>query len=200
MPDIHPKLPAPRPDFSAVLWRFAWPFLIFSVVLAALLGLSWFFLLPRFTQIAIGGTTRNVGGLKQYKAELTAQIAAAEDNRRQLVLAVHDPQYDALKEERRTRMPLDQVRRLITDHATAFAGKADVIHIDAFTGDSEHNTVTIRGDVRNSGVRSMTVLAGYVTSLKQQPFVAAATTPAFSRDEKPGIGPFSPFTITITLQ
>lgn len=195
MTEIH----MPRPGLSTVLWRISWPFFLFSVVLAALLWLSWAFLLPRYTRIDVGGALRSAAEIRTYRSELAAQIAGKEEERRQLVLAVHDPQYDALKEHRRDRVPLDDLRKQLTDHATTITGKENIVHWDSFEYDQEGKTLRIRGDIRNVDTRSMTVLAEFAQSLSELPFVAQSTMPTFSREEGLKIGFRSPFDITLTL-
>ena len=189
-----------RPRPTAVLWHVAWPFFLFSTVLALLLTLSWVLLLPRYTRIAVGGELRDAQQIRTYRTELTAQIASKEEERRQAVLAVHDPAYDTLKELRRTRTPLDDLRTALEGHAKKIAGKDDVIVFSAFDYDPTSKTLTMTGDVRNSDTRSMTVLAGFALSLKDLPFVAEATTPLFAREEDKKTGFHSPFTITLTLK
>lgn len=189
-----------RPSLSTILWRLSWPFFLFSVVFSALMAVSWAFLLPRYTRIEISGTPRSAVQIRAYRAELTSQIATKEEERRQLVLAVHDPQYDALKAHRRNRVSLDDLRTQLEEHAaTPTADKTDVVRWNAFDYDPAGKTLHIRGDIRNVETRSMTVLAEFAQSLKYLPFVASATTPAFTREEDPKTGFRSPFAITLTL-
>lgn len=190
---------APRPSLETILARVAFPFLLFSLVLVSLLSLSWLLLLPRYTSIDVGGKLRSADGIRQYTSKLTAQIATKEEERQQLVLAVHDPQYDALKKERTSRLSLDDVRTELLQLAKAVTGKDDVVHIGALAEDSATQTITLRGDIRNVSTRSMTVLAQFADALKKLSFVSTATTPAFTREEEKTIGLTSPFTITLTL-
>lgn len=196
-----PGPPCPhRPRLSTVLWHISWPFFLFSLVLAALLTLSWSLLLPRYTRIDVGGKLRGVDDIRRYRQDLTAQISAKEEERRQMVLAVHDPQYDQLKELRRDRMPLDELTAKIMEHAKTVTGKNDTVVFSAFEYDPAARSLTIRGDIRNVGTRSMTVLAEFSLSLKDLPFVASVTTPSFAREEDPKTGFHSPFVITLTLK
>ena len=191
---------APRPELSTILWRISWPFFLFCAVLAALLTLSWMLLLPRYTRIDVGGTLRSSTQIKQYKDTLTVQIATKEEERRQAVLAVHDAQYDYLKNDRRGKTSLDTLRKQLTDDAKEVAGKENVIVLNTFDYDAAAKTLKISGDVRNSETRSMTVLAQFAQSLKHLPGIASATTPTFAREEDPTDGPHSPFAITLTLK
>ena len=194
-------LPAQRrPSLSAVLWHVSWPFFVFSAVLAVLLALSWSLLLPRYTRIEVGGSLRTADDIRLYQQRLTAQIEEKEEGRRQLVLAVHDPQYDELKEQRRSRVPLDDLRAALSELAKKITGKDDAVSWSAFQYDPEGKTLVITGDMHNVGTSSMTMLAQFSQSLKDLPFVASATTPAFTREEDPKTGFHSPFTITLTLK
>lgn len=198
-PDIN-ILPAPiRPDVATILWRFAWPFFLFSAVLAILLTISWTVLLPRYTRVEVGGAARSERDIVGYKQQLTAQIASQEEERREMVLSIDDPHYEALKEKRRQYRGLDSFRTELTALAKTITGKDDVIHWKAFDEDSA-GTLNVRGDIRNVGTRSMTVLAEFASKLSELPFVTSHTTPAFAREESPGIGPHSPFEITLTLR
>lgn len=196
--DINPP-PAPRSDFATILWRFSGPFFLFSGLLAGIMTLSWSLLLPRYTRIDVGGELRSAREIRTYKDALTAQIAGQEEDRRQAVLAVHDAQYEMLKETRRARTPLDDLRKSLSERAAKIAGREGVIVFSAFEYDPGARSLVIRGDVRNSETRSMTILAQFSQSLKNLPFVASATTPAFTREEGPA-GFHSPFEITLTLK
>ncbi len=192
--------PAPRPSPCEILWRISAPLCLFCAVLAGLLTLSWTLLLPRYTQIEVGGVLREAREIRQYRDSLTAQVTAREEERKQAVLAVNDPRFEALKKNRRSQVPLDTLRRLLTEHAKSVTGKDNAILWTAFTYEPKKNALVIQGDVRNSGTASMTVLAEFAQSLKTLPFVSATTTPAFTREEDPAIGFHSPFTITLTIK
>ncbi|MSR86806.1 hypothetical protein EXS70_01385 [Candidatus Peribacteria bacterium] len=192
--------PAPRrPNLSTLLWHMAWPFLIFSCVLFSLLALSWILLLPRYTRIDVGGQLRTAEGILSYREELTAQITQKEEQRRQLVLAVHDPQFEWLKDQRRARMTLDELNDALVTLAKETTGKDDVVAFTSLQYDPGKRTLAVKGDIRNVGTRSMTALAAYVAAIRTLPFVASTTTPTFTRDEKPD-GFHSPFMLTVTLK
>ena len=191
---------ASRPSVSLILWRLAWPFCLFSGALTLLLTLSWIFLLPRYTRIEVGRMLRSTDEIRQYRSTLTAQIATKEEERRLSVVAVHDPAYDALKEQRRERVSLDDLRNALVEHAKKTIGKNDVVQWHSFDYDPAEKTLTVHGDIRNVGTQSMTVLASFALSLRDLPIVAKATMPAFTREEDPKTGFHSPFTITLTLR
>ena len=60
--------------------------------------------------------------------------------------------------------------------------------------------VEISGDVRNVGLRSMTVLAQFVDAVASLPSVASVQRPVFTREKDEDVGFHSPFTFHITLQ
>lgn len=196
--DTH--IASARPSFATILWRLSRPFFLFCFVFASLMTVSLAFLLPRYTSIDVGGALRNAAQIRAYRAELTSQIAAKEEERRRLVLAVHDPQYDALKERRRNRVPLAQLRKQLMEHAVKITERENVVHWKYFAYDPEGKTLNVRGEVRNVETRSMTILAALVQSLNHLSFVASVTTPTFTRKEDPKNGPISPFDITLTLR
>lgn len=193
----HNALPA-RASASTILGRVAWPLLLFSVVLTGVLGLSWMQLLPRYARVEVNGVARSPRELLQYKADLLERIETQEDQRRSLVLPVHEPEYERLKRQRTSRIPLQELEEKLRAHAGTIGD--DVLYFSAFRYNPDEQTLAVEGDVRNAGTSSMTVLAQYVASLKKQPFVASATTPLFTREEDKTIGMHSPFAITITLQ
>lgn len=192
--------PAGSHSASHILWRISWPLFLFALLLTSLLTLSWLLLLPRYTRIDVGGQVRGAKEVAQYRKSLLEKITEKEEERRQLVLPIQDAGYDALKEERRARPSLDELRTRLMDHAKTVTGEDGIVHWAGFDYDSQARTLVIRGDIRSVETRSMTVLAEFATSLKGLSFVADATTPAFARQEDATIGMHSPFTITLTLQ
>lgn len=197
--ELH--FPAPvRADLPTLLWQIAWPFCIFSMVLASLMALSWTLLLPRYTRIEVGGTLRSAEEIVRYRESLTADITTKERARRQHIVTVHAPEFETLTQLRQSRVSLDDLRDSLTKHATALTGKEDIVHWTALRYDPEGKSLVLQGDIRNVSTRSMTVLAEFAQSLKDLPFVASATTPSFTREEDPVIGMHSPFTVTLSLR
>ncbi|MBI2636172.1 hypothetical protein HYW84_02485 [Candidatus Peregrinibacteria bacterium] len=160
---------------------------------------SWALLLPRYTRVEVGGDLRDTAQIIAYRAALEAKISSQESERRRLVLAVHDPQYDDLKAGRLGRVSLDELRSRLTEHAAKISARDDVVLWNSFAYDPEEKRLRIRGSIGNVGVRSMTVLAAFAQSLKSLPFIAKVTTPRFMREEDRKTGFRSPFDITITL-
>jgi hypothetical protein len=181
-----------------IFWRFSWPFFVFSAMLALLFTLSWAFLLPRYTRVDVGGVAMTGQEIRDAKSTLAAEVSSLESERRSLVLAVTDPSYQALKEHRRDRKSLESVTTAFEVHAKTVQN--GTVHFRSFAYDPDKNALVLRGDIRDAGVSSMTVLAAYAESLKALPGVQSVTTPTFSREEDPKIGLYSPFTITVSFQ
>jgi hypothetical protein len=191
--------PAPRADAVQILRRVALPFFLFSAVLFGFLLLSWIFLVPRLTRIEVAGSVRGEQELEDRREELRREILAAERSRENLILAIHQPQYLALKAAREGRLSLPELRVRLDDIAKKTVDQQDAIHVSALAYDVEAKTVKVEGDVRFVGSRSMTVLAEYVENLRSSPAFASVSTPTFLREDDPITGAHSPFSLTITL-
>lgn len=180
---------------STILTRVSSGLLLFSAVFAGVLLLSWYFLLPRLTQLKLQGQTVSLSAILPYEQTLRAQITELETKRTTLVLPVQDATYDALKVQSLCYpLPQDIAHTLQT--AAAQMGE-NVVHV-ASSAYSADGSVTLSGEVRNVGPRSMTVLAQFVKEVEKLPMVDSITTPAFVRENGPS-GYFSPFTFTLTL-
>ena len=179
--------------------RIALPFVLFAAVLAGLLLLSWSMLLPRLASIDVNGTQWTAQGLREEKIRLTADIAQAEDRRRTQMLSVQDPAYQLLKTARTETLSFADVRRMLEEHAAKIRGDATIV-FQSFAYDVAAKTVTVTGDVRDAGPRSMTVLAAFIEQLAESDMVDHLDPPAFTRSDDPNIGPHSPFTFTAFVQ
>lgn len=192
--------PVPKTDSVEILRRIALPFFVFSVVLCALLTLSWFLLMPRLSRVEVGGTVRGLGEMQQHEVELRADILDAEQSRQNLILAIHEPQYLALKAVRNGRLSLSDVRSHIEAIAAQSVTQVDAVHLTRIDYDIAKKSLVIDGDVRFVGSRSMTVLAAFVDALKSDGAFATVSTPAFTREDDPVSGSHSPFSLTLTLR
>lgn len=184
----------PQP-LSVILGRVANPLLLFSGSLCALLFLSWMFLLPRFTSVERpDGTAMAPRAIAAYTKKLTAELADAEAHRITLVRAINDPTYRALLDGRaQVLSPLDVERELRQAAARLGEAEGSVIVTSIIVKDSQ---VTVEGDVRNVGTRSLTVLAAFVDSVKTLPMVRHLTQPVFTRETGPDGFMHSPFHLT----
>ncbi len=173
--------------------------LTFSIVFAAMVWASVLWILPRFSTVEVLGANYSVHELPSLKADLLHQVTAAETKRGELVVPVQHATYAALKEDQSVWGVLhlwNDVQRVISD----VSGTDHVLHFSSQQFDPATHTITLTGDVRNSGTQSMTVLAGFLDSLAKLPGVASLSPVPFTRSSDPRIGDFSPFAVTITLQ
>jgi hypothetical protein len=197
MSDTDTQMKAPQP-LSAILERAAMPLLWFSGSLCALLFLSWMFILPRFTGVARpDGTVMSPRAVSAYTKKLTAEILEAEKHRTMLVRAVNDEGYRALVDARAAAVsPLDIEQELRQAAARLGEREAGIV----FTMiDIDGAQVTVEGDVRNAGTRSMTVLAAFIDAVAQLPMITDFERPAFTRETLPDGSMHSPFRFTFTL-
>ncbi len=191
--------PAPRASAATILRRVALPFFLFSTLLFGLLALSWFFLVPRLTRVEVVGSVLGYAELQERRSDLSQEILAAERRREDLTLAIHQPQYLALKAAREARLSLPELKVRLQDIAKKTVTQQDAIHVSALSYDVEKKVVAAEGDVRFVGSRSMTVLAEFVENLRADPAFASVSTPTFLREDDAVTGPHSPFSLTLTL-
>lgn len=75
----------------------------------------------------------------------------------------------------------------------------DAIIVSAFYYDALSRTIRLTGDVRNSGTRSMTVLASFISHLEEIPMTLSIDSSRYTRLEDPVKGYYTPFTLVILL-
>lgn len=197
MSDTNTQTRAPQ-TLSAIFGRVADPLLLFSGSLCALLLLSWILVLPRFTSVERpDGTAMTPRAVVAYTKKLTAELVAAEAERTTLVRAVNDEGYRVLVDGRASTLsPTDIEQHLRQAAARLGEREAGII----FTRISIHGSrVTVEGDVRGVGARSMTVLAAFIDSVDDLPFITDFERPAFTRETLPDGSMHSPFTLTFDL-
>ena len=183
-----------------VLRRSALPFFLFGAVLMSLMFLSWMLLLPRFTKIDIGGTAFGIDELMSHREELQKDLEVAEQERSLHLLAVGDKTYQALMQEKLSHTSFSSLKVDILRIADESAEQNDAIHVSNFSYEPVPGTFKVEGDVRFVGPRSMTVLAQFIENVQAHASVASITMPRFVREDHPGMGPHSPFSITVTLK
>jgi hypothetical protein len=147
----------------------------------------------------VNGEVIDSRDIPEKKRQLEYDIAQAEEKRMDAVVSIHDPLYRVLVDTRANRRTLRELRSVIAAHCTKVTGRDDIVHLQSLDLRDHGKTLVIQGDVRNVGQSSMTVLATLAASITDMPFVASSTAPPFSRIDEKGIGPHSPFTITLTL-
>ncbi len=200
LPASFPTEPGLTVVVAEAMTKAAKPFLIFSACLAVLLLLSLELLLPHLARVQVSGQSWDEAGLRAHRASLTADILTSERERRDGALSVRDDQYQTLKFARMSALSLERVTAEISAQAGAAAQDRGRIVIDAVDYDLAAKTVALRGDVRDAGPRSMTVLAAFVSLLGKSPLVASVEPPRFERVDDAAGGPHSPFAFTLTLR
>jgi len=184
-----------------IMKRTAFPFFFFALVLMGLLALSWYLLVPRLTHIEVGGSVRDIAELKTYTSDLNAQILTLQDERKSFLLPVNNALYERLKTLKESRSSFQILRsNLNRIMKTMFPDQDTVFAIADFTFDADSSSARIRGEIRNVGPRSMTVLAQFVEAIHTLPFVTDVKTDGYTRQENDAYGFYSPFTLHIDLQ
>ena len=188
-------------SFGEILRRTSMQFFLFSAVLAGLLLLSWYLLIPELTHIEVGGSVRGLRELKEYKANLEAQILTIEHRRNAFLAPVQSNAYSRIKQLKKSRLKYQEIRTQLTDTATTLIPDTkNAVAFSRFRYDSLRNIVELQGEVRNVGPRSMTVLAQFVEAVEALPTVIAVQSTRYTRKEDPEIGYYSPFTLLLQLR
>lgn len=190
-----PVVPEPEAKPS-VLRRAGISLMLFSLVFTGLLFASWTYLLPRFTRIQVQGKTVDLAVILPYEQSLRAQITEIESKRNVLAMPVNDAAYDTLKREAACYPLLEDLERAVAEVALQIGENAVLFSGMTFS----RGTLTLMGDVRNVGPRSMTILAQFVEAVRAAPFTESLTTPVFSRQQDPVIGFHSPFSFPVRLK
>lgn len=185
---------------AEVVKRIALPFFVFAAVLTALLMLSWVLLIPRLTTVEVSGVERNLDELHSYTKQLQAKISLLEGQRSTFLFPSAQDTYSRLKAVKLRRNVYQKFRtELDTVIRKAVPDQNNAIIVSSFYYDALSRTIRLTGDVRNSGTRSMTVLAGFIKHLEQLPMTLSIDASRFTRLEDPVKGYYSPFTLVILL-
>lgn len=187
-----------RPTPTQILRGMAVPFFIFSLVLLVLLSLSFTLVLPLFTRVDVGGSQRTAGELRTYVGQLSASVLRVERERDQSILPVAFVAYEDLKADRLAHPSFAGLRVELLRTASALVPEKDAIHVEAVSYDDAARVLSVVGDVRGVGPRSMTVLAEYVDAIAKISGVEVSQ-PAYQRVDDPEIGMHSPFTLHLTF-
>lgn len=186
---------------SHVVARFAFPLFAFAAVLFAALFLSWWLFLPRLAGVPLHGEMMYGSSLVQFYADLRDHVDALEEARNRLVLPGQDPLSQFLRQRRRSDVSLVSLSATLTRSAEeTVPDHPDAVLLESFQYDVAHHTLTLTGDVRNVGPRSMTVLAEFIEKLRSIPTVEAVEHQRFLREEDPKGMFHSPFTLLLRLR
>lgn len=187
---------------AAILQRTALPFFLFSLVLTTLLMITKMTVLPALLSVDIDGTTRNVQDLKTYHDVLAEQIAKKVDQRNTLILPMEGTDYRSLADWKQEQYSFSFLTSSLSQLAKAVPATegGTAVYVESIRYYPIDKMVEMRGDVRNVGPRSMTVLAQFVESLQAEPYVSTVEHPTFTRVEDKNLGFLSPFHLKIALQ
>jgi hypothetical protein len=190
-----PAFPTPAGLSPALIARrIAMPLLIFAAVLTALLTLSWYLVLPRYTAFAVDGKMIAASALPDYEREVQDDIARSAARREELALPTQDATYLAAVTDRADDASL-RAERDFLDATIAKIDAMETVEVTALRVRAD-GAVQASGDVHGAGLGSMTLLARFVDAVAADDGVTDLQPPAFTREQDPERGPHSPFTFT----
>ena len=188
-------------SFEDIARRTAFSLFLFSVVLAGLLTLSWYVLVPELTHVEVSGTVRGLQELKSYKADLEARIISMEDERGSFLLPVDNDLYYRLKMMKESRLQFQRLRGELSHIVSILVpDQKNVVALDSFVFDALHSTAEIKGKIHNVGPRSMTVLAKFVEEIHSLEMVIDVETTRYTRQENDQDGFYSPLVLRLRLK
>jgi len=176
------------------------PLFVFFASLAAALSLSALFLLPLLTRVEIDGKPQTIEELRSMKQELQQKLSASETERQSHLRGVRDPLAAKLRERRTSDVDMLMFKDQIERTAASVAPKEGAIAIGALWMDADQKLLSIRGDVRFVGPRSITVLAAFTDAIGGLPGVLSVDQPQYVREEDPTLGFHSPFSLIAHLK
>jgi hypothetical protein len=186
---------------GGIVTRLSVTLVLFSGVLTLALVASHFLILPSLTRVEVDGTERDLNGLREYHIMLQAQLSALEQQRNDLVLPVQNPLFTHLKKEKEQHEDFLSLIEAFNGAAESFrSGGEDTVVYSGFRWNEADRTLKVAGDVRNVGLRSMTVLVQFAESLSDLPQVNHVKHPRYERFVDETIGPHSPFTIFLEVK
>jgi hypothetical protein len=182
-----------------MLERLALPFFLFAFVFAVIIAgarVLWF---PQLLRVQVAGVARDVPAMQEYRATLQEEIKSLTERREELIMPLHDEDFEFLKARTKQHASFAFLHDVISTQAQTVTNQPDAIHMSAMSYQPDRKNLTLTGDVRFVGPRSMTVLAQFIDSLSALPFVTSLQTPIFDRIEDPKTGFHSPFTAELSL-
>jgi hypothetical protein len=151
--------------------------------------------------VEVGGTVHGLKDLRGYRDGIHQNIVSLEQQRGSFLVPVENDLYSALKGMKDSRLKFQLIRSDINGVIDdVVPSQNNAIIISNFYYNAAANTIEIRGDVRNVGTRSMTVLAQFAERLHMLEEVIDVNTSRYTRKEDDAIGFFSPFTIRLTIR
>jgi hypothetical protein len=190
----------PESSLRRVLGQVSVPLLLFAVSLSFLLLLSEFLLIGRLQKVEVAGGSKSVMEMQALHKSLTASIVSTEEKRGDLLFPERDDLYMSVRALQDEGQTTERLYAEILEQVKGLSSAPDSIHIDVLQVTPDAHTVTLKGDVRFVGPRSMTLLAQFTDSLRRLPEVKALEGETFTRLDDPKMGFHSPFDLTLTLQ
>lgn len=188
-----------KATLTASLERISAPVLLFSGALLMLQIASFYLLLPRFMKVPVAGSIVAADEIREKEQNLEEELATLEAKRKEVVLPTHDAAYDELKAKKRSGPTLKSITEQLDQAAALSSDVSDSIAITTVTLSTTDGTVSFSGDVRNVGLKSMTVLATFVEEVERLPIVTELERPAFKRVDDAHGNSHSPFAIRFHL-
>ena len=184
----------------AVSKGFAASLFAFSVVLLGSLLFSELAVVPYMTSVEWNEQQYSLEDLQSYKQSLTAQLQRIEDQQRSLENLQYDPLQQQLLQYKSHQADPKMLQEDIETLVASFEALSSAsVYLRSVEMNAVESTVSLKGDVRDAGLSSMTVLAAFVEYLEEAPFVASLQHSTFERKTSEEYGPYSPFTITLFL-
>lgn len=179
--------------------RLGVPVFLFSVVfLVATIGLRVLLTPDRFP-VRIGDHVVRLSALEAEQKALLEQHADLM-NQHGVVTESRAPVLHQMQVLAARIPPIGRVMMGIDDVRAGFAaGGIDPISIVQITADGSGGTVTLHGEVKDAGDRSIQMLASFVDVLRAMPFPVSVSEPEYVRRTNADGTISSPFVITVSL-
>lgn len=179
--------------------RLGIPVFLFSIVfLAATLGLRLLLTPDRFP-VRIGDHVVRLSALEAEQKALLEQRADLM-NQHGVVTESRAPVLHQMRVLATRIPPIGRVMMGIDDVRAGFAaGGIDPISIVQITANGPGGTVTLHGEVKDAGDRSLQILASFVDGLRAMPFPVSVSEPEYVRRTNADGTISSPFVITVSL-
>ena len=173
--------------------------LVFALVLLSLLWISLSFLLPRLATVQVDEQLLSMEGLKEYHSDLRASLVDVETKRTGLLQPVADDVFNDLIAQKSAQWSLESLESELQHAIADTEDRGGRVVLSSVHYIVPENALVLRGDVRDAGVSTMTVLADFVQNLQHLPVVDRASQERYTRLHDETIGHYSPFAISLTL-
>ncbi len=202
-PDFFMSIPqsshAPASVLGPAIARLGIPVFLFSVVFLAATLVLRLLLTPDRFPVRIGDRVVRLSDLEQEQKLLMEQRADLT-NRQGFVTESRAPVLHQMRLLAARIPPIGRVLMGAEEARSSFrAGGSDPVSFSQITADGSGATVTLVGDVKNAGDRSMQILASFVDGLRAMPLPVSVSEPEYVQRTHPDGTVSSPFTIHISL-